>query len=182
MMVFLEGADLTGSYQLTLQVQAITATNKGQDIKAWISARWWPPFNASHPEGDIKVLPWPTKTPHGTMVTLPDPAKPEIVFKAEQKDERPAEVDWADMEKWGAVEKPRKARVGPKGDPQEAYRGVLFGNRKLVGPDLEVRFAFKTQTHFYFLTVNLTMQMIDPESPKWKAMREALESFELLPK
>jgi hypothetical protein len=85
------------------------------------------------------------------------------------------------MEKKGISEKVKKARIG-KGEANEFYRASLQGNRPGVGQEILVRFGWKTATHTYEMIINMTGDFIKPDHPKFKLLRQTLESLEIAEK
>jgi hypothetical protein len=186
---YFEGSEASGSYQITFDVYKNGATNAqgvrtaDQDLKKWIAPDWWENFTINHPDGEILTYEWPRRPRVRTIVTLPEmpPAKEAIVV-IKKDGKRPIEVDFSDMEKMKVVDSPKRRNIGPKGDPMEAYRGAMLGNRPRVGPELILRFGWKTVTHTYMLTVSVTKDLLGENSPRLAQIRELLESIELTEK
>lgn len=143
-----------------------------QDIRRWMTLSWWQSLTAEMPEGKLETYAWPKQKPNGTFLTLPDLETPELVFETPKK--RPPEMDAGDMvKKWKLVQE-AKGRLGEQ-KVSEGYRGVVRGNVPRLGPNIVLRFAFRTPKYTFMINVSIAREGAKRYA---QPVRELLESLE----
>lgn len=144
-----------------------------QDIRKWCTLSLWQQFLALCPAGAVDTFPWPKQKPGATFLTVPDLEKPEVLLAADKK--RPAELDESDLLKKLKIAEEAKGTVGEQ-KVSEAYRAVIRGNRKDVGPEVTLRFAWRTPKFTYMLSATVGRE----GAKKYGALlKTLLESFEI---
>lgn len=172
-----EANDTHGSCQVMISVYPNGLVIDGrqapdQDIRKWMTLSWWQSLTAEMPEGRLETFPWARTKPNGTFLTLPDLEKPEVVFETPKK--RPLDMDAGDMfKKWKFVEE-AKGMLG-KQKVSEGYRGVVRGNVPRVGPNIVLRYSFRTPKFTFMINVSIAR---DGAKRYAEPVRELLESLE----
>lgn len=184
MRVSLGNNDTMGACAVTFHVypnagfNALGAAVPAPDLKLWLTKSWWQTLQSTFAMGPLITYPWP-KRKGGEFLQTPLMTKEaEQIIAAEPKDRAKADIDVDAVLKMKAepfVEEVVKPTFG-KLKCQAAYRGVIKGNAKTIGPMLQIRYAWKTEKYTYFIFVQIQRDGLKRyEAP----VKEFLESLEI---
>ena len=157
--VFLRGNDTMGSCDITLDVYPNGMIQDGrkvpdQDIRRFMTTSFWQTIVASYPKGALETFAWP-RVKGGHFLVLPTFDAPRVMFDADDPRPKVEDVD-ADMvlKKLKFSEEVRNPSVG-RYKCQQAYRGVVKGNREREGHEFTMRYSWKTDGFTFFLYVTI---------------------------
>jgi hypothetical protein len=178
--VFLRGNDSLGSCDVTLDVYPNGMIDGGrkvpdQDLRKFMTTSFWQNIAASYPKGALETFQWP-RVKGGQFLTLPLLEAPKVLYDADDPRPKVEDVD-ADMvmKKLHITEEVKNPSVG-KCKCEQAYRGVVRGNRERVGPEVNLRFAWRTEGFSFFVYVTIRKEgakrYLEP-------VRQFLESIEV---
>jgi hypothetical protein len=174
----LEGNDRSGSVSFMLSAYPNGLVINGrqvpdQDIRKWITTSWWSLVLANHPDGPVSTFDWPANRPNQTFLVLPTFEK-EIML-ADTPKKRELEPSPGDIEKKFKMVEAVKGTLG-KEKAGEAWRGVFKGNRPRVGPEITLRYAWRTPRFTYMINASIARDGLPKYGP---LLQQILASFEL---
>ncbi len=144
-----------------------------QDIRKWITTSWWQTLLANHPDGALETFDWPPVRPTETFLVLPKFDKPLMIAETPKK--RDLEAGAGDIEKKMRMVESVKGKLG-KEKAGEVWRGVCKGNRPRLGPEITLRYAWRTPKFTYMLNISLARDAL----PRYgAAVEQFLASFQL---
>lgn len=170
--------DRDGSVDITLSAYPNGLIVNGQqvpdqDIRKWMTTSWWQLLQANHPDGPLETFDWPPFRPTASFLTLPKFDKPFMIAETPKK--RDPEPSTGDIEKKFRMVESVKGKLG-KEKAGEAWRGVCKGNRPRVGPEITLRYAWRTPKLTYMLNISLARDALPRYGPP---VEQFLASFEL---
>jgi|GEM_PF-4562649 len=170
--------DRDGSVDITLSAYPNGLIMNGQqvpdqDIRKWITTSWWQILQANHPDGALETYDWPPFRPTASFLVLPTFDKPFMIAETPKK--RDPEPSAGDIEKKFRMVESVKGMLG-KQKAGEAWRGVCKGSRPRVGPEITLRYAWRTPKLTYMLNISFARDAL----PRYGApVEQLLKSFEL---
>ncbi len=178
--VWFEDSDPVGSYQIILYVVERGRRDENNRVmaniplKAWALDRWWPEFDEAHEDGPVHTYGWPRRSK--SFLTLPDWGNERTVFSEPRKrPPTPLDVDGNDLiRRYKVAEKIKNQKVG-KTKPNGGYRGVLAGNRELVGREWVIRYVWDTPRLTCYLVISITRDGRKKFSDRIQSLLESIE-------
>lgn len=175
--VFLRGNDSLGNCDLTMDVYPNKMITDGKqtpplDIKKMITTSWWQQITSTYAEGPLAAYPWPRgRNPFLGLPALDGP--PKELWAAPKDRPKSDEMDAAAILKKFA-EEVKNAAVG-KVKVDEAYRGSIRGNRPRSGPEIVMRWVWRSEEHTFLVYVSIGREGLKRYLTPVKEFLESLE-------